>query len=915
MVNNWKSDVPVDMPTATAEGGIKLAPPTEEAVKKPPTKPITVPEAPAKAITPAKAPITPAEAKQPWEMTIREAWEKLPLSREVRSEPPTTKWTELKKQEVQKAVAEGKPIPREVLEEYKSEKWAIKAIQDLYEGPFWQPGFREEGKTIEGVKKLISDWEKIVEKSSTKSNKMALQGWKDELIEMQTKAKPVEKKERDILGGVDPIFQINKALTEAVEIRPRVEKERKAALRKRVGAAAGALKSSLTERKIGAEEAIGKSTGLLKGPLSDARFTSIRDIMEDAAPGAVNEAFTFIGENEKLRYFEIVETKEAFAKLIDGIPITLRQVDMIKRQFGIEMGEIARQRAEKSSLSDRLWNWWRAGLLTGIKTSGLNIESTLIHSIMETEKDLIAAPVDILISQFTGKRTLGFTWKGIPSGVKEGFGKGWEYLKTGVSERDIGKKFDYVPINYGNSKIGRSVQVYVEGIFHLMGAEDQPFFYGAMSRAIRSQAIAQGRNEGLKGQEFKDFVEKTRLSPSGEMLENATHDAEMAVFQNRTVLGDIASHIQKAPVVRWAVPFSRTPSAVAMQIINYTPIGAMKEVAEQIHKGEFDQRKFSQAVGRAVVGTPILAIGALLLAKGLMTLDYPKGERERKLWELEGKKPFAIKVGDKWRSAYVLGPAGNVLIIGGYFQKALTESGSPSEAIVTAMAGGGKSFTEQTFVIGMSRAIDAIKDPERSFDRFFTGMAGSFVPTIVADIARVSDYTERTYKGPWQGIVNRIPVARTTLEERVDVFGQDLPRYGGNPLEVMIDASRPVKIRQDVVVDELRRLWDKNVKVAPTKLGNRDGYKSLTQEENAVLWRRAGEATYQSLFELIKKRSYLRKGDEAKGKLIEREVKRAKDNARAEVAEIKLNQGVTMEELKESGLVTSDVEPLIRRRR
>lgn len=726
-------------------------------------------------------------------------------------------------------------------------------------------------------------------------------------------AKKAKPKERDILGGVEPIFQINKALKEAVEIRPRVEKERKAELRKRVGAAAGALKSSLIKRKLSAEESIGRSTGLLKGPLSDARFSSIRDVMEDAMPGAVDTAFRSIGESESLKYFEIIETKEAFSKLIDGIPITLREVDMIKKHFGVEMGEIARERAEKSTLSDRAFALWRAGLLTGLKTSGLNTMSNLTHALTETAKDAIAAPVDILISQFTGKRTLGFTFKGIPKGVKEGITKGWEYLWTGISERDIGKKLDYVPVNYGNSKKGRVVQVYVEGIFHLMGAEDQPFFYGAMSRSIRSQAIAQGRNEGLKGQEFKSFVEKTRLAPTGEMLEAAMKDAEQAVFQNRTVLGDIASHIQKAPVVRWTVPFSRTPSAVAMQIINYTPVGAVKEVVAQIHKGEFNQRAFSQAIGRSVVGTPALAIGALLLAKGLMTLDFPKGERERKLWELEGKKPFAIKIGDKWRSAFVLGPIGNVLIIGAYFQEALDSSGSPSEAIVTALSGGGKSFSEQTFVIGMSRAIDAIKDPERSFDRFFTGMAGSFVPTIVSDVARATDYTERTYKGPWQGIVNRVPVARLTLEERVDVFGQDLPRYGGNPLEVMIDASRPVKIRQDVVVDELKRLWDKNVKVAPTQLGNRDGYKSLTQKENTVLWRRAGEATYQGLFELIQRGSYKKKGDEAKGKMIERVVKDAKDDARAEVASIKLNQGMTMEELKESGLVTSDVEPLIRR--
>ncbi|MHC4372459.1 MAG: hypothetical protein ACYSW8_33060, partial [Planctomycetota bacterium] len=65
---------------------------------------------------------------------------------------------------------------------------------------------------------------------------------------------------------------------------------------------------------------------------------------------------------------------------------------MIKRHFGIEMAAIAKERAEKSSLADRAYAIWRAGLLTGIKTSGLNTMSNLTHALTETAKDAIAAP-------------------------------------------------------------------------------------------------------------------------------------------------------------------------------------------------------------------------------------------------------------------------------------------------------------------------------------------------------------------------------------------------------------------------------------------------------------------------------------------------------------------------------------------
>jgi len=718
-----------------------------------------------------------------------------------------------------------------------------------------------------------------------------------------------DEPQRDILGGVDPINEINKALAKAVEIRPLLESERKAEKRRRVGAAAGTLESLIGKGKVSAGEAFARSKGLLKGKLSGLRFEPIRGIIEDSLPGSVDNAIRSIATNKELRFFEKTDTEAAFNKLIDGDPITLREVDMIRRHFGMEMGDIAKERTPKSSLSDRVYAFWRAGLLTGLKTTGLNEMSNLTHALTETTKDVISAPVDIITSWFTGKRTVGLTFRGIPTGTADGFKKGYKYLRTGIDERGIGKKLDWQPVNFGDSMHGRALQAYVETIFHVMGAEDQPFFYGAMSRSLRSQAVAQARNQNLKGKEFKEYVDKTWKNPTEEMLDNGTHDAEMSVFQNRTVLGDIAKAMQKAPVIRWAVPFSRTPSAVAMQIINYTPVGAIKEVMNQISKKEFSQRNFAHAVGRSGVGTAALAIGASLFAQGLMCLDYPDNERERKLWELEGRKPNSIKIGDKWRSAYILGPAGNVLLIGGYFQQALQSSGSPSEAIVTAMAGGAKSFTDQTFVTGMSRAVDAIKNPERSFESFFSSMAGSFVPTLLADIANATDIANRRTKGAGERIVSRVPGWRRTLEPRIDVFGQDLPRYGGNPLEVMIDPSRPAKIRQDVVVDEIRRLWNNNIRVSPTQLGSRDGYKSLTAEENTVLWRQAGKYAYQRLFDTIQQPEYKKWTDEWKGKAFEKHITTAKNLARAEAARHKLAQGAKLRDI--SDLVTEDVAKLI----
>jgi len=737
-------------------------------------------------------------------------------------------------------------------------------------------------------------------KLRTELDKKISEGWVPAKAAAQPPPQVKGKEPRDILGGVDPIQQIHTALKSAKAVQPVTEAQKKMALKARVGAAAGAMKSNVKKGEP-TEEAIFKSTGLLKGPLTeyDQVYTSIEDILE---PGAKEAGYQKIYNHKELRYFETLNTATSFKKLLAGSALTPGDVENIERVFGTVFEDITKVRTTKSSLYEQIIAFWKAGLLTGIKTTGLNTLANVSHSISETAKDVPATFVDSVASLFTKERTLSFTTRGMRGGTKEGFIRGWKYLKTGVDVRNVGQKLDYKRVNFGNNKFAKAIQAYEETIFHLLGAEDQPFYYGAKARSLYSQAIAQAKNKGLKGKQRIDYIDNAIQNPTDEMLEYSVHDAEVAVFQNKTNLGDLAKAIQKVKGGEVIVPFGRTPSAVAMQIVNYSPIGAVSEIAEQIHKGKFDQRKFSQAFGRSAVGTGALYIGGLLFEAGLMTLDYPDNEKERELWKLEGRSANTIKIGNKWRTIQTLGPVGNVLIIGGHFKKALKEEGSPTRAVVTALAGGAKSFSEQTFVRGVNLAVDALTSPERSFENWFTSMAGSVVPTIVADIARAQDEKGRRAKGPKERIQARIPVWRKGLEPSIDVFGQDLPRYGGNVLETMADPTRPSKIRQDVVVDELRRLFDKGIKVAPTKLGDKAGYDILTKEENTQLWRRVGELTYKGLLALVNNENYTKANDFAKGKLIEHITRQAKSVAKAEVVNIKIGQGKTIMELAESGL-------------
>ncbi len=566
---------------------------------------------------------------------------------------------------------------------------------------------------------------------------------------------------------------------------------------------------------------------------------------------------------------------------------------------------------------------WKAGLLTGIKTSGLNIYANVSHFGTEVIKDIPVTMVDKVVSLFTGVRAKAFSLKGIFGGGKTGLGKGWQYLSTGFDERNIGTKLDYKKINFGKGLIAKGLQKYTDTIFRVLGSEDQPFYYAAKLRSMYEQAKVAAINKGLKGGEAQKFINELVQNPTDDIIKYASMDAETAVFQNPTSLGRAAKAIQKTfgGLGEIPLPFGMTPSAVATQIVNYSPLGLAKPITrlfKAARTGQFDQRLFSEEVGRVITGSGALALGILLYKKGLVNTTRPTGEKEQKLQELEGKQANTINMGGKWRTAITLGPVGNLLIIGAIYQEEFDKSGSPTKAMITTLARGWKSFTQQTFLTGVNNFLDALSDPQRSAQSVVGSTVASAIPTIIADIARATDTKERQTFAPTaqQEIFNklqaRIPGLRETLEPQISVLGEERI-IQENPLEIMFDPTRPSMARTTLVITELRRLWDAGFKVSPTLLGDKSGYDALTPSQNTQLWKKSGEMLNDKLKLLIQKDEYKNLPDDQKAKIIESFVDKSKLYARVGMV-MGLVEGLKgdvlmakLAELKKSGLLTREV--------
>lgn len=109
----------------------------------------------------------------------------------------------------------------------------------------------------------------------------------------------------------------------------------------------------------------------------------------------------------------------------------------------------------------------------------------------------------------------------------------------------------------------------------------------------------------------------------------------------------VSSWVSKLPGRKWLVPFIQTPTNVAKQWIEYSPAGiasipGAKDKTEQLAK--------------MTLGTIATAVGAKLAAEGKTTWAPPRGAEDKQVFYATGRKPYSVKIGDKWVPMVYAGP-------------------------------------------------------------------------------------------------------------------------------------------------------------------------------------------------------------------------------------------------------------------
>jgi hypothetical protein len=117
------------------------------------------------------------------------------------------------------------------------------------------------------------------------------------------------------------------------------------------------------------------------------------------------------------------------------------------------------------------------------------------------------------------------------------------------------------------------------------------------------------------------------------------------------------------------------------------------------------------------------------------------------------------------------------------------EAGDIGVMLVTSLA---LNLGDKTFLRGITDFTQAYSDPKRYFGQWAQGMAGTSVPNIFAQAARMQDPLVREARGMVDGLKARIPGVRESLPAKLDVAGQPIERSLVEPLAASRERDDPL---------------------------------------------------------------------------------------------------------------------------
>ena len=408
-------------------------------------------------------------------------------------------------------------------------------------------------------------------------------------------------------------------------------------------------------------------------------------------------------------------------------------------------------------------------MLFNPKTLIKNAAGNMVNSAGALARDIIAKPIDNLVSKKTGNKTIFRDNSGVLSDVKNAAGKVIEDYKLGIDRNnpDFINNLENVPV------VGKMNK----GLHTALRLGDDIFKDSASNSYIRGY---------MKDNNITDISQVP-----AHILEEANLKGLEATFQQDSNIfgsgGNKANGVINF-IKNIEMPFTKTPGNILDTAINYTPAGAVRG-AFNIGKaiaGKGDnlfrtQRQGVEQLASGLVGTGLIGAGYGLAESGLLTGQLSDDYDTSRLQQQAGMQDYSIKVGDTYNNIDFAQPIATPLQIGADLSNGEYADKNIYGAIMEGAKTGINSLFGNSFLSNAKNLGKAIGEENYGAipELVATDTLKQLVPlgSLASNITKTIDPAIKdTYdKDLWTKTINQVKAKYpNNLPQKVDSLGQPM---------------------------------------------------------------------------------------------------------------------------------------------
>lgn len=467
----------------------------------------------------------------------------------------------------------------------------------------------------------------------------------------------------------------------------------------------------------------------------------------------------------------------------------------------------------KPGFKDKILEAWINALLAGPGTHAVNITSNALFSLSRLPEEIVAAGIGRVLrsSDRVTAGEVGARSVGLVQGTLDGLRAGAKVVR-GEELPDTTSKTELVRQDAIGGVTGKIVRLPSKAL----EVEDE--FFKAVNRRseLSAEAYRQAAKEARGDKaKFEELYREYLNNPTDKMRKQADEFARYQTFQNNLIgwPKDVQAFANKYPGFRFLVPFIRTPVNILKAARDRSLLAPLtRQFWADVRAGG---RTRDRALAKVSMGTGITGTIGYLYGQDLITGGGPTDPGERAALLATGWQPYSFKIGDTYYSYARLEPISTVLGVSADFfslQDQLNKDEAENVPVLLGMSLA-KNVLDKTFLQGISNFFEAVLDPDRYGERYLEGLAASFVPNVLPQVARGIDPTLRETETFTEVLQSRTPFASEALPERLDAWGDEIVRVGYtkpedsplwgsltavtnilNPVRTSkVDASSPVK--------------------------------------------------------------------------------------------------------------------------